>query len=392
MLRRDETLVTHAGSDRADEPRAVNPPVVRTSTVLYPNLDTMRQVKRVRESGERQFSYGRRGTPTTFALEDALVDLERGCRATLHPSGLAAIAHVFLSFLRPGDHLLVARGVYAPVRTLCEDYLSSRGIVHQYFDGGAQEAAALMRPTTRMIYTEIPSSLTYEIHDLPALARVAHDRGRETVLAVDNTWGAGLLYKPLTLGADISIQSCTKYIVGHSDAMLGAVIANDRTWTDLWRSATVLGQCVSPDDAYLALRGLRSMAARLAMHEAHARVVAKWLLDHPLVSDVLYPALETHPGHGLWKRDFRGANGLLTIVFDKGVSRSQVDGFVNALTLFGIGSSWGGYESLVLPVESKAQAASSGQGALVRLHIGLEHPDDLIADLGQALDRAAADG
>jgi cystathionine beta-lyase len=390
MTTADETKLVHAGlAARGGGPAPVNPPVVRTSTVVYPDLETMRATKRGRETGERHFSYGRRGTPTAFALEDALVELERGHRATLHPSGLAAIAHVFLAFLKPGDHLLVTDAVYAPVRGLCEEFLASRGIAHEYFPGDPQALAARLRPETRMIYTENPGSLTYEIQDLPAIARVAYDHG--VLLAVDNTWGAGLLHKPLTLGADLSIQALTKYVVGHSDVMLGAVVANERAWQPLWKAATHLGQCVGPDDAYLALRGLRSMAPRLAMHEAHARAVAEWLLRHPLVADVLYPALPTHPGHALWRRDFTGANGLLTVALRDGVAPGQVDRFVGGLRLFGIGSSWGGFESLVLPVEPKGRGSTRYAGPLVRLHIGLEHPDDLVADLDQALSNAVPD-
>jgi cystathionine beta-lyase len=374
-----KTRLVHAARAKVTgDVGTVNPPVVRCSTVLYRDIATRKAVRARRESGAREFSYGASGTPTTFALEDAINELEGGQRTVLFPSGLAAIAHVFLSMLKPGAHVLCAETVYGPARAIVMNYLSQRAIACEFYSGGHEEVAKRLRPETQMVYLDNPGSIVYDVQDVPELARLL--AGRETLLAVDNTWGAPGLYRPLDLGADISIVAVTKYIAGHSDLVMGSVSAGSRCADRLWRDANLLGQTVSPDDAYGALKGLRTAAARLAMHQAHAREVVGWLQQQPQVARILYPALPDDPGHVLWKRDFKGANGLLSIAFKPHISQAAADRFVDSLRLFGIGASWGGYESLALtyPIIH----GWSG-GALVRLHIGLEDPADLVTDLAR---------
>jgi cystathionine beta-lyase len=363
----------------------VNPPVVRCSTVLYRDIATRKEVRARREQGERLFMYGASGTPTAFALEDAITEIEGGERSVLLPTGLAAIAHVFLSLLRPGDHVLLAETVYGPARAIALNYLGPRGIACEFYPGGHAEVAKRLRSSTRLVYLDNPGSIVYDIQDVPALARLLKDR--DTLLAVDNTWGCPGLYRPLALGADLSVVAITKYLAGHSDLVMGAVAAGPRCADQLWRDATLLGQTVSPDEAYNALKGLRSAAARLAMHVAHAAEVVAWLKQQPQVKRILYPALPEDPGHALWRRDFKGANGLLSIEFAPHIAPAAADRFIDSLRLFGIGASWGGYESLALtyPVIPGWHG-----GALVRLHIGLEDPADLIADLAQGFRAALA--
>ena len=383
MSEREKTRLVHASRAKLmGEVGTVNPAVVRCSTVLYRDIPTRRAVQARRAKGERTFSYGSNGTPTTFALEDAINEIEGGARTVLLATGLAAIAHVFLSTLRPGDHVLLADTVYGPARAIAENYLVKRGIACEFYAGGQEEVEARLTPRTRMVYLDNPGSIVYDIQDVPALARLL--AGRDTLLAVDNTWGCPGLYHPLALGADISIVAVTKYVAGHSDLMMGSVSAGSRCADQIWTDARLLGQTVSPDDAYGALKGLRTAAARLAMHQAHAREVVAWLKRQPQVKRVLYPALPGDPGHALWKRDFKGANGLLSVEFAPSISQADADRFVDGLSLFGIGASWGGYESLALTYPS---IHGWHGGALVRLHIGLEDPADLIADLAGSLAR-----
>lgn len=377
----DQTRLVHLGRGHAKTPlSSVNPPLVRASTVLYGSTATMRDARAKSDAGEKVFRYGSRGTPTTFALEEAINEIEGGADTMLFPTGLAAIAHVFLSVFRPGDHMLMAESVYRPARALATDYLPPRGITTEFYAGGHEEVAKRLKPETRMVYLDNPGSIIYDIQDIRALAKLLE--GRDTLLVVDNTWGAAGLYKPLELGADISVIALTKYISGHSDVMMGSVSANARTAAALKSDQNLLGQTVSPDDAYLALRGLRTSHIRLQTHEAHARTVIAWLQQHPDIEEVLYPGLETDPGYELWKRDFKGGNGLLSAVFKADLTDEQLDRFVDSLEMFGIGASWGGYESLVMVYP---QVPGWSGNRMARLHIGLEDPADLIADLDQAL-------
>ncbi len=381
MTDRQKTRLVHASRPRLEgEVGPVNQPVVRASTVLYRDMATRRAVQGRREKGERVFAYGANGTPTCFALEDAINEIEGGARTVLLPTGLAAIAHVFLSCLKPGDHLLLADTVYGPARAIATGYLGQRGIDCEFYPGGHEEVARRLRPQTRMVYLDNPGSIVFDVQDVPALARLL--QGRDTLLAVDNTWGSPGLYRPLALGADISVVAVTKYIAGHSDLVMGSVSAGARCADQIWRTARLLGLTVSPDEAYSALKGLRTAAARIAMHQAHTAEVVAWLDRQPRVKRILYPAHPGDPGHALWRRDFKGANGLLSIELAPPASQADADRFVDSLRLFGIGASWGGYESLAL---TYPRVPGWSGGPLVRLHIGLEDPADIIADLERGL-------
>jgi cystathionine beta-lyase len=379
------TRLVHGGRPSPAAAGPVNPPVVRASTILYADTATMKDIWRQRESGERLLSYGRRGTDTSFALEDALTDLEGGYRARLLPSGLAAIALVFLAYARPGEHVLIADSVYEPVRRLCKGFLDPFGIRYTFFAADGSDLEAKIDADTRLIYAECPGSLVFEMIDLRRVAAIARARG--IILAADNTWGSGWLYNPLALGADVSVLAATKYIVGHADVMLGAVVTNEAAWTKLAAMADTLGHVVSPDDAYLALRGLRTLSVRLPQHERNALTLIHWFQRQVEVRTVFFPALPEHPGHELWKRDFSGACGLFSVEFQH-VSKAQVERFIDALELFGLGASWGGFESLVLPenvAATRTVADWSKHGPIVRFHAGLEDTEDLIADLEQGM-------
>jgi len=381
MAKRDKTQFVHAarthlGADLCP----VNPPLVRTSTVLYRNTKVMKSTRERKAKGERVFNYGTAGTSTAWALEDAINEVEQAQRTMLFPSGLAAIAHTFLSILKPGDHVLLAESIYGPARTLAVEYLAPRGIACEFYLGGHREVAERLRPSTRMVYLDNPGSIVFDVQDVPAIVAACKGKGRDILVAVDNTWGAPGLYLPLALGADISVIAVTKYIAGHSDILMGSVSAGPRCADAMWHMANVLGCCVSPDDAYAALRGLRTARARMTMQFAHAMEVIGWLQKQPRVKRVVFPALPTDPGHALWKRDFKGASSLFSVEFTPDVAPEGAERFVDALGMFGIGASWGGYESLALTYPASRLKGWSG-GSLVRLHIGLEDPADIIADL-----------
>jgi cystathionine beta-lyase len=369
----------------------VNVPVVRTSTVRFANTDAHEDHHRRRSAGGRVASYGRHGLDTHRALEDAVTELEGGHRAFLAPSGLAAISLVMLALLSPGDHALVADSVYSPVRRVDQTLLRRLGITLEFFSPSRDDLAGLIRPSTRMVYLESPGSLLFEVLDLPALAAIA--RAHDIPVVTDNTWSGGWFYKPLALGANISIQAATKYIAGHSDVMQGIAVADSAAIARKLATAhEALGLTIGADDAYLALRGLRTLPVRLQQHQRHALEVAQWLRTQPAVERVFYPALPDDPGHRLWQRDFSGASGLLSFALrDADERRARV--LVDGLRHFSIGASWGGYESLALVVAPERLREHSdwrGTAPVVRLHVGLEDPVDLIADLQQALGRAVA--
>ena len=367
---------------------AVNPPIVRASTVVFENTAHQREM-RARRDSERIFSYGARGTPTSFALEDAVSELEGAYRTRLLPTGLAAIGMALLSYLKPGDHLLITDSAYLPVRHITEQFLRPYGIEYTFFAADGSDAESKMQSNTRMVYAEAPGSLVYEMCDLPALAAMAHARG--AMVMVDNTWGSGVQYRPLALGADVSVMAATKYLSGHSDVMMGTVATTQEMWAPLAERCDAFGMTVSPDDAWLVLRGLRTLSARLKMHEQHALQVAHWLTTQPAVKTVFCPALPTDPGHALWKRDCDGTNGLISFELPVGTSGETVDRLIDGMKLFGLGASWGGYESLVTPAamtQARTVTDWSARGPIIRLHIGLEDPADLIADLAQAFSGA----
>jgi cystathionine beta-lyase len=380
------TRLVVGGRDPAANHGFVNPPVHHVSTVLYPTAEDF-LARRAR------YLYGRRGTPTSEALEDALRALEGpDCAGVaLLPSGLAAISTALLAVLKAGDHLLVTDSVYQPTRKFCDGMLKRYSVTATYYDplvGGG--IAALIQPNTRAVFVEAPGSLSFEIQDVPAIAAAAHAKG--AVVLMDNTWATSLYFRAFEKGVDLSIQAATKYIGGHSDVMLGTVSANKATWERLADTVHALGLCVGPDDVYLGLRGLRTMGVRLAQHHQAGMKVARWLAERPEIACVLHPALESCPGHTLWRRDFSGASGLFSIVF-KPVAQTAVNAFLNELTLFGIGASWGGFESLAVPFDCapiRTATKWAPGGPTVRIHIGLEEIDDLIGDLERGFAAFAA--
>ena len=384
------TRLLHAGSPRLHGGSGpVNVPIVRTSTVRFENTAALHDHHHRRADGERVASYGRHGLDTHRALEDAVTSLEGGHRAFLTPSGLSAITLVLIALLSPGDHALVADSVYSPVRRVDSTLLQRLGITLEYFSPSQDDLAAKIRDNTQLIYLESPSSLLYEVLDLPALTAIARARG--IPVATDNTWSAGWFHQPLKLGANISIQATTKYIAGHSDVMQGIVVTDSPQLSARIATAyEALGLTIGADDAYLALRGIRTLPVRLAQHQRHATAIAEWLQSHPKVQRVFYPALPSDPGHALWKRDFTGASGLVSFELSHGISAQEADAFVDALQYFAIGASWGGYESLALiaaPERLREHSIWTGTQPVVRLHIGLEDPADLITDLSQAFDK-----
>ena len=377
---KDETLTTHAGRDIDPKIDIVNPPVIHASTVLYPSVAAL-------AAHAQPYTYGRRGTPTTRALEGAITALEGGEVTVLLPSGLAAITCALMAALSAGDHLLVTDSCYAPTRLFCDKLARRLGITVSYYDPQIGAGiAALMRPETRAVFCESPGSQSFEVQDIPAIAKAAHERG--ALVLADNTWASPLFLKPLSLGADISIQSATKYIAGHSDLMLGAICAKGPAAKAVAETHGLLGQCAAPDDAYLTLRGLRTLGVRMKQHEANGLAVARWLKGRPEIEEVLHPALPGAPGHALWARDFTGASGTFTIIL-KPCSEAQIAALVDPLKLFGIGYSFGGYESLILPVNpaTSRSAVPWRRGPALRLHIGREDPADLIADLEAGFQR-----
>lgn len=375
--KRPETVLTHSGRDPLSYFGAVNTPVFRASTILAPSY-----ADRKRDKGEREPRYGRRGTPTTFTLEDVLAEIEGADGCVLCPSGLSAITTAILPFVTQGDHVLMADCVYGPARSFASKFLPRYGVETTFFDPAIGAGiAGLIQENTKVVYLEAPGSLTFEMQDIPAIAEAAHKRG--CVVMTDNTWATGLFFKPFEHGCDVSVHAATKYIVGHSDAMLGAITCTQETYGPIREMWSLLGVAAPPDDVYLGTRGVRTMAVRLAQHQKNATEVAEWLQRRPEVSRVLYPALESDPGHALWKRDFTGASGLFGVVLNP-AGEAQLEAFFDTLSLFGMGSSWGGYESLAIPADPSDYRTATKwapEGPLVRLHIGLENPADLIADL-----------
>uniref|UniRef100_UPI00333E4274 cystathionine beta-lyase n=1 Tax=Castellaniella defragrans TaxID=75697 RepID=UPI00333E4274 len=397
---RIDTLLQHIGQAPLDPGTGSGPvamPSMRTSTVRFADMDALDRAQAAKARGERVPTYGRVGLQTHESLETLLCELEGGVRAFLAPSGMAAISMALLALVGQGDHILAVDCVYGPVRYLHKTVLSRMGVRMDFVRPSIAALEAAVRPETRVLYLESPGSLLMEMLDLPALARWAHDRG--LVVVADNTWGSGYIYRPLELGADVSVVAATKYVGGHSDLMLGAAVARDAALNRrLGDTHYALGSTVSADDAWLVLRGARTLGLRMRQSAAHALEVCQWLAARPEVSFLFHPAWPADPGHALWRRDARGSNGLLSVVvdFDRAGARRLID----ALRLFGIGYSWGGYESLVTQVESDALAAHGYwaeqadarmcAGSVLRLHIGLEDPNDLIADLDQAFARARA--
>jgi cystathionine beta-lyase len=386
--KRPETKIVHGGRRKEWLRQMVNVPVSRTSTVLFDSVADMHGSYPPKQGRP---SYGRHGTQTQWSLAEALTDLEPGAAGTaLFPSGVAAIAIALLSVLSPGDELLMTDSTYGPTRIFCDKELKRLGIATRYYDplASAKDVAELAGENTRAIFLESPGSLTFEVQDVPGICAMAHERGLTTLL--DNTWATPLFFPAIQHGIDLTILAGTKYISGHSDVMLGSVTAVQSQWARLQRTAALYGQYLSPDDAFLAARGLRTLSVRLRQHEANSLKIVHWLDEQPQVARVLHPAFESCPGHKFWKRDFNGSTGLFSFIL-KGGDEAARDALIDSLQLFGIGYSWGGFESLAVPADATRTAVHPKyEGPLVRLHIGLESPDDLIADLAQALMRYPA--
>jgi len=380
------TTAVHSGRAPHDNFGFVNPPVYRGSTVLFPTVEKL--WKR-----DQAYTYGRSGTPTIAALEEALAEIEGGAATALTASGYQAVSTAILAFVKAGDHILMLDSVYQPTRKFCDYMLARLGVETTYYDPliGAG-IAELVRPNTRLIFTESPGSQTFEVQDIPAIARVAAER--DLWLLMDNTWATPLYFRPFDHGVDVSIHAATKYIVGHADAMLGAITSNARAAKQIAIAKDQLGITPGSEETYLGMRGLRTMATRLAQHQRSALEIARWLEGRPEVARVLHPGLESHPQHALWKRDFLGASGLFSIIL-KPVSDKAIAAMLDGLELFGMGFSWGGYESLVIPFDARSYRTATQwqpEGPTLRLHIGLEDVDDLRADLEAGFKRLAAAG
>jgi cysteine-S-conjugate beta-lyase len=371
----ERTRLVHAGRDPSEQHGFVNTPIYRGSTVLYPTTDDI-----LNRRG--RYSYGTHGTPTTEALESAWTEVTGAAGTVLAPSGLAAVTLALTSCLKAGDHLLVTDSVYRPTRNFCNGFLRKFGVETTYYDplvgAGIKD---LLRPNTTTVLTEAPGSQSFEMQDIPAIADVVHQHG--AVVIMDNTWATPLLFPPHERGVDIAIEAGTKYLSGGSDLLLGLVSANERCFRALRATYDAFAMCPGPEDVFLALRGMRTMALRLREHEKQALDMARWLAGRPEVAQVLHPALETHPGHDIWKRDFKGSSGLFSIVL-KPCSDQALAAMLDGLGLFGMGFSWGGFESLVIPFDcSTYRTATQWKpgGHALRFHIGLEDLDDLKRDL-----------
>jgi cystathionine beta-lyase len=366
------TRLVAAGRDYAEH-GIVNPAVYHASTILYPTVEAL-------HARTQPYLYGRRGTPTSRAVETAIAMIEGGHDCKVCSSGLAAVSTALLAFLKSGEHLLMTDSVYEPARHFCNGLLRDLGVETTYYDPliGA-DIGKLIRPNTRVVYCESPGSQTMEVQDVAAIAAAAHEAG--ALCFLDNTWSGGFYFDAFAHGCDVSIQAATKYLVGHSDAMMGSVVCSPATWPRFKEAYESMGQFAGPDDMYLTLRGLRTLDVRLERHMRNATEIAGWLARRPEVETVLYPLLPDSPGHGIWRRDFTGASGLFSVVL-KPCSERAVAAMLDGLALFGMGYSWGGYESLVVPFKPHRTASVwTAKGRALRFHIGLEAPSDLIADL-----------
>jgi len=382
-MKRD-TLIVHSGRHPEDQFGAVNPPVYHASTITFRSVADLERTAKTPFDGVR---YGRFGTPTVFAFEEAVAALEGGWRTVATSSGLGAIAGALTAFLSAGDHLLMVDSTYFPSRKFCDTILARFGIETTYYDPliGAG-ITALMRPNTKVVFVESPGSLTFEVQDVPAIATAAHAGG--AIVMMDNTWGTPLFFRPFEKGVDVSIQAATKYIVGHADAMLGTITTTEEHWLRVKTAVAAFGYSAGSDEAYLGLRGLRTLSARLSRHQESTLKITQWLETRPEVLRVLYPALPSDPGHELWRRDFLGACGLFGLILQPG-PKAAVEAMLDGLNYFGLGYSWGGFESLAIPSLPNAVVRTATRwepaGNMIRLHIGLEDAEDLMTDLEDGL-------
>jgi cysteine-S-conjugate beta-lyase len=383
------TKITHAGRHPHDNHGVVNPPVYHASTILQPSLDAFEASRKPDWTGYR---YGRAGTPTSRSFEEAVTELYGAAGSVAVSSGLAAITNALLAVVKAGDHVLVTDNAYGPTRRFCNMFLARFGVEVTFFDPSIGAGIdALFKDNTVAVYAEAPGSQTFDMSDIPAIAKASHDRG--AVVLMDNTWASPLYFDAFGKGVDIVVEAVTKYICGHSDVMMGIIVGNDEWAGPVRDMAKMHGNACGPDDLYLAQRGLRTLAVRMEQNQANGLALAGWLRERPEVKRVLHPGLTNDPGHEIWKRDFTGASGLFGFVLNEGYPRAALAALLDGLELYGMGASWGGYESLIIPAnptDYRTATPWEEPGQLLRIHAGLEDIDDLIADLGDGLDRLTA--
>ncbi|WP_049004729.1 cystathionine beta-lyase [Klebsiella quasipneumoniae] len=387
-----DTALVNAGRSKKYTQGSVNSVIQRASSLVFDTVEAKKHATRNRANGE--LFYGRRGTLTHFSLQEAMCELEGGAGCALFPCGAAAVANTILAFVEQGDHVLMTNTAYEPSQDFCTKILAKLGVTTSWFDPliGA-DIAQLIRPETRVVFLESPGSITMEVHDVPAIVAAVHQVAPEAIIMIDNTWAAGILFKALDFGIDISIQAGTKYLIGHSDAMVGTAVANARCWPQLRENAYLMGQMLDADTAYMTSRGLRTLGVRLRQHHESSLRIAEWLAQHPQVARVNHPALPSSKGHEFWKRDFTGSSGLFSFVLNKRLNDAELAEYLDNFSLFSMAYSWGGFESLILANQPeqiahiRPDAEVDFSGTLIRLHIGLENVDDLQADLAAGFAR-----
>lgn len=387
-----DTTLVQAGRSKKYTQGSVNSVIQRASSLVFDTVEEKKIATRNRAKGG--LFYGRRGTLTHFSLQEAMCELEGGAGCALFPCGAAAVANTILAFVEQGDHILMTNTAYEPSQDFCTKILNKLGVTTGWFDPLIGEGIAeLIQPNTRIVFLESPGSLTMEVHDVPAIVKAVRSKAPEAIVMIDNTWAAGVLFKALEFDIDISIQAATKYLIGHSDGMIGTAVSNARCWDQLRENAYLMGQMVDADTAYMTSRGLRTLGVRLRQHHESSLKVVEWLAQHPLVERVNHPALPGSKGHEFWQRDFTGSSGLFSFVLKKRLNNDELASYLDNFTLFSMAYSWGGFESLILPNQPEQIAAlrPGGEvdfsGTLIRLHIGLENVDDLIADLAAGFER-----
>ncbi|HBZ7523853.1 TPA: cystathionine beta-lyase [Klebsiella quasipneumoniae subsp. similipneumoniae] len=387
-----DTALVNAGRSKKYTQGSVNSVIQRASSLVFDTVEAKKHATRNRANGE--LFYGRRGTLTHFSLQEAMCELEGGAGCALFPCGAAAVANTILAFVEQGDHVLMTNTAYEPSQDFCTKILAKLGVTTSWFDPliGA-DIAQLIRPETRVVFLESPGSITMEVHDVPAIVAAVRQVAPEAFIMIDNTWAAGILFKALDFGIDISIQAGTKYLIGHSDAMVGTAVANARCWPQLRENAYLMGQMLDADTAYMTSRGLRTLGVRLRQHHESSLRIAEWLAQHPQVARVNHPALPGSKGHEFWKRDFTGSSGLFSFVLNKRLNDAELAEYLDNFSLFSMAYSWGGFESLILANQPeqiahiRPDAEVDFSGTLIRLHIGLENVDDLQADLAAGFAR-----
>ena len=387
-----DTTLVQAGRSKKYTQGSVNSVIQRASSLVFDTVEEKKNATRNRAKGG--LFYGRRGTLTHFSLQEAMCELEGGAGCALFPCGAAAVANTILAFVEQGDHILMTNTAYEPSQDFCTKILSKLGVTTGWFDPLIGEGIAeLIQPNTRIVFLESPGSLTMEVHDVPAIVKAVRSKAPEAIVMIDNTWAAGVLFKALDFDIDISIQAATKYLIGHSDGMIGTAVSNARCWDQLRENAYLMGQMVDADTAYMTSRGLRTLGVRLRQHHESSLTVAEWLAQHPQVERVNHPALPGSKGHEFWQRDFTGSSGLFSFVLKKRLNNDELASYLDNFTLFSMAYSWGGFESLILANQPEQIAALRPggdvdfSGTLIRLHIGLENVDDLIADLAAGFER-----